>query len=271
VCLILHNLKLNGSPIMAEAFQRTHSDRTTYGYRQLAGTGAGTGPDLKTLVFGTVGTALGIVFGTLLASGGLHATNQASLLHGVQAGSVASVSAPAPAVQVPQTVKASAATPVTHPAAQAADGQMSVAENSTPAKASAARSITVSEEHPVAHHPFSAKRHLVRRWHRARHRVHPPELANAPAGAPFIFNEANSGNEAKPFIFTVEGDVSVANYDALSQTIDTYEGESFSLDQAPSATTEVAWQDNVHYRCDQSGNCDLVRAGQAFTNTHRTK
>ena len=56
---------------------------------------------------------------------------------------------------------------------------------------------------------------------------------------------------AKPFVFTVEGDVSLANFDALSKTIDTYEGESFALNQAPSGSSDVAWQDNVpniHYR-----------------------
>jgi hypothetical protein len=263
---------------MAEAFQRTHSDRTTYGYRQLAGTGPGSGPELKTLVFATVGTALGIVFGTILASGGLRGTNEAASLHPVQAGTIAAVSTPAPKPDATQTAKAVTAAPVAAAvsaatAVQPATAKSAVAQSSTPVKTSAAHTVAVSQGQLV-HGTTSRKRHLVRRWHHVRHRIYPTRQASIPAGAPTVLEAPMVDITAKPFIFMVEGDVSVASYDALTRTIDTYEGESFSLDQASSGNTEVALQDSVptvHYRCDQSGNCDLVRAGQTFLNTRRTK
>jgi hypothetical protein len=258
---------------MAEAFQRAHSDRTTYGYRQLAGAGPGNGPELKTLVFGTIGTALGIVFGTILASGGWSGANSPAMLHGVQAGSVASVSTTVSRTDAPQTATAVQAAPVTAatPPAEVTPAKVSEASYSATVKPSAAQKISVSAVQIPVHTVTARKRHFVRHWRHWSHRVRPNEVASIHAETSMPLQGSKPDESSKAFIFSVEGDASISNYDALTQTIDTYEGESFSLDQSPSATTEVAWQDNVHYRCDQSGNCDLVRAGQAFTNTHRTK
>jgi hypothetical protein len=253
---------------MAEAFQRTHSDKTTYGYRQLPGSGSAGGPELKTLVIAGVGAALGIIMGTILAGNSIRGTNAGPSLHSVQAGSIASGTVAPPAAKPVQ------APPVEQPVAQPGNSLASVAQSSIPVKASAAQPVTVSLEHRAVHSLTPRKRHLARHWHHARHRLHTSLLATIPAAAPSVFDVPTPDLSAKPFVFNVEGDVSLANFDALSKTIDTYEGESFALNQAPSGSSDIAWQEsvpNIHYRCDQSGNCDLVRAGQAFLNSKRTR
>jgi hypothetical protein len=253
---------------MVEGFQRTHTDRTTYGYRQLPGSGSAGGPELKTLVIAGLGAALGIIVGTILAGNSIRGTNPGPSLHSVQAGSIAS------ALVAPPAAKPVKAPPVDQPVAQPGSRVASVGQNSIPVKASAAKPVTVSLDYRAVHSLTTRKRHLARHWHHPRRRPHSSLLASIPAGAPPVLDVPKSDESAKPFVFTVEGDVSLANFDALSKTIDTYEGESFALNQAPSGSSDIAWQDNVpniHYRCDQSGNCDLVRAGQAFLNSKRTR
>jgi hypothetical protein len=74
---------------------------------------------------------------------------------------------------------------------------------------------------------------------------------------------ATAAAAAGPFFLGIEGDVTVANYDARTGAIQTYEGSNFLLAKAaePSA---IPWEDfpfNVHYRCDEGGNCTLVHHG----------
>lgn len=257
---------------MAEAFQRIHTDRTTYGYRQLPGSGSAGGPELKTLVIAGVGAALGILVGTVLAGNSMRGTNPVPLLHTVQAGAIASatVAPPTPkAVQAPTVEQ-----PTAQPVAQPEDSVASVAQSSAPAQHSAAQPVTISLEHRAVHSFTTKKRHFARHWHHPRFRFDDSEFASISVEAPPALELPKPEESAKPFVFTVEGDVSLANFDGLTKTVDTYEGESFSLNQTPSASTDVAWQEsvpNIHYRCDQSGNCDLIRAGQAFPNSKRTR
>lgn len=74
--------------------------------------------------------------------------------------------------------------------------------------------------------------------------------------------------------FTVQGDVTVASYDATAGIIETYEGETFALDKTQSASGALPWDDyvpNIHYRCDQFGNCTLNRGGQMVIKAKRTR
>jgi hypothetical protein len=67
-----------------------------------------------------------------------------------------------------------------------------------------------------------------------------------------------------PFVLGIQGDATVASYDVATGTIETYEGSSFVLDKTASENGAIPWQDfpfNVHYRCDQDGNCTMVRHG----------
>ena len=77
-----------------------------------------------------------------------------------------------------------------------------------------------------------------------------------------------------PFVFSVEGNVTVASFDAMTGTIDTYEGETFALDKGASAGTTISWLDyppDIHYRCDQSWKCTLIRDGRVVLNVRRTR
>jgi hypothetical protein len=77
-----------------------------------------------------------------------------------------------------------------------------------------------------------------------------------------------------PFSFSLEGNVSVANYDAATGIVDTYEGETFALDQRASEDKTISWLEypaDVHYRCDQFWNCTLFHAGVVGLNAKRTK
>jgi hypothetical protein len=68
----------------------------------------------------------------------------------------------------------------------------------------------------------------------------------------------------KPLNFYSEGDATVVSYNAADGTIQTDDGRTFVVGETVSASNAITWQDfrsNVHYRCDQNGNCSLVRTG----------
>ncbi len=69
--------------------------------------------------------------------------------------------------------------------------------------------------------------------------------------------------------FSSEGDVTVADFDATTGIIESYEGRSFVISATAAATAGAALQDSglsVHYRCDQSGSCTLMHAGLVLQN-----
>ena len=79
---------------------------------------------------------------------------------------------------------------------------------------------------------------------------------------------------ANLFTFMTEGDVTVASYDASLGRIDTFEGESFALNQIARLGDIVpldAFPGSLHYRCDQSWNCTLFRDGASIISARRTK
>ncbi len=74
---------------------------------------------------------------------------------------------------------------------------------------------------------------------------------------------------AQPASFMIEGDVTVADYDALAGMIETREGRTFTVTKAVDESSGIPWADSlasVHYRCDQSGNCTLFHGGWSVTN-----
>lgn len=71
--------------------------------------------------------------------------------------------------------------------------------------------------------------------------------------------------------FMIEGDATVADYDATTGLVETHEGKSFSI--GSSAGVNSSWDDysgHVHYRCDKGGNCTLSRAGVVVPNARMT-
>jgi hypothetical protein len=86
----------------------------------------------------------------------------------------------------------------------------------------------------------------------------------APADSPTALEMATAAAANGPFFVGIEGEVTVAGYDVADGKIQTYEGSKFILDKGAVASGAIPWQDfpfNVHYRCDESGNCTLVRGG----------
>lgn len=73
--------------------------------------------------------------------------------------------------------------------------------------------------------------------------------------------------------FFVEGDATVADFDSSSGMIQTDEGKTFLIGMPAGVSNGGPWQDyhrNVHYRCDQSGNCTISGAGVTVSNAKLT-
>jgi hypothetical protein len=139
--------------------------------------------------------------------------------------------------------------------------------NSTGSAAPAALSQSPTDK------PAQKKHHLHNLWpwkkgfgkrETAKRRPYVSPNAPAPAEAPTSLELAASAAADGPFFVGVEGEVTVANYDVASGSVETYEGTHFVLDKTSGADGAIPWQDfpfNVHYRCDGSGNCTMVRGG----------
>jgi hypothetical protein len=68
----------------------------------------------------------------------------------------------------------------------------------------------------------------------------------------------------KPSPFYIEGDDSIAGYDASAGIIETFTARRFLVDKAGAAANALKGLDfpiDVHYRCDQSATCTITRAG----------
>jgi hypothetical protein len=112
----------------------------------------------------------------------------------------------------------------------------------------------------------------------AKHLAHPvnrplrTEMATEPEVAPIEMDAEQSipVEEAKSPAFVSEGDLTVADYNPDQGTIETSDGRTFELGETVSLGQTVAWdqyRSNVHYRCEQSGNCTLLRAGAVTINS----
>jgi hypothetical protein len=316
---------------MADPFNRIPGDQTTYGYRQLPGSGPARGPELKTMVYGTIGVVLGIVAGTILADGSWRsmspfashqlvrasssvpgrpaskpattpppsqlAVNQGSPQLPVAQKPAPSSSAPLPQSQVASQLhqqpsaaqKPMAAPPNQAPAHQPVNqGTSQVAALHTPSAlnaitsakpsgagmTSAALKVSGIHRHRSVRPLIGRARLTGRRKGHFRHRLH-PHVKSALIAKLSPTSVSPRLDLAPPrFTFMVEGDVTVANFDALAGTIETYEGETFSLNREPSQDSTISWLDyppDVHYRCDQSWNCTLIHDGVVLTNARRTR
>lgn len=91
--------------------------------------------------------------------------------------------------------------------------------------------------------------------------VSPTAPATEPPTSP---QQAAAATADSPFFVGIEGELTVASYDATDGKIETYEGSNFQLDKSTEEASAIRWDDfpfNVHYRCDESGKCTLQRGG----------
>jgi 5-enolpyruvylshikimate-3-phosphate synthase len=117
------------------------------------------------------------------------------------------------------------------------------------------------------------RRRRGRRTH-SRHRLHIPLKASLIAKLTHKIREPELEPEhaQETFAFTIEGDATEASYNASAGLIETYEGVTFTLDKTASGAGVIALLDypaNIHYRCNQVGNCTLVRAGAVVLSAMR--
>ena len=114
---------------------------------------------------------------------------------------------------------------------------------------------------------------------RLAHPVNRPlrtEVATEPEAAPMQIEmdavQSMPVEEAKSSGFISEGDLTVADYNPDQGTIETSDGRTFELGETVSMGQTVAWdqyRSNVHYRCEQDGNCTLQRAGAVTINSRQ--
>jgi hypothetical protein len=123
------------------------------------------------------------------------------------------------------------------------------------------------------------RRHGVRKASFTRISFNPRSLkpsfrmAPAPAPAPFTASLATRQAEQLTAAFFMEGDATVADFDSSSGMIQTDEGKTFIIGMPAGVSSAGPWQDyhrNVHYRCDQSGNCTISGAGVVVSNAKLT-
>jgi hypothetical protein len=99
----------------------------------------------------------------------------------------------------------------------------------------------------------------------------PTVVADAASTAKSAVSTEIATAEGAAPAFMIEGDATVADYDATTGLVETHEGKSFSI--GPSAGVNSSWDDysgHVHYRCDKGGNCTLSRAGVVVPNARMT-
>jgi hypothetical protein len=111
---------------------------------------------------------------------------------------------------------------------------------------------------------------------RLAHPLTPPrrtEVASAPETirVPMDLDDEQvaASDEAKSAPFVSEGDLTVADYNADTGTIQTSDGRTFVLGTTVRVSSAATWDDyrsSVHYRCDQEGSCMLMRAGAVAPN-----
>jgi len=170
-------------------------------------------------------------------------------------------------------------------AAEIASGQQAPAPShrtfSTLASSKMAEAISSAPHQvAVAHHRHAGRRagsrlvRFSRRHGRRRRRPHPVERMMLAVRAP-TSNDALSPVPAEEAAdFTVEGNLTVQSVDSSRGLVQTYEGESFALGRPVNGPTVVSWLEypaDLHYRCDQSGNCTLAHGRGLVGSAKRTK
>lgn len=223
-----------------------------YGYRQPPPLKPRTTTVALAFAYMIIGGALGTVAGTGLAIATLNSSRPAAAFQvasPVEASSTAHSSVAASSQQAPAPGGAASFVPAS-------------AEMSSSAK-------TVTPGPAASHHP----RHV--------HHLNITLASTVPEGTASADASASTAPAAMPVItpavltqtknytFFSEGDATVADFDASAGRIETYEGRTFVIGATEAAATAASWQDsgsNVHYRCDQSGNCTLMRPGLIMQN-----
>jgi hypothetical protein len=214
----------------------------------------------QSVLYALMGTALGLLTGTAAAVGPW-STNAMGMTHDSVQVSASSAEVSGAAIQnglqaSPVQATQTAAEPGA-PVLVRASLETSVAHNSAaaPVHHVAVKTIVKNELRSatlMARMTIAAKAPVV------------------PAAAALAVDSDTVAPEAapQPATLTIEGDLTMADFDASTGIVETREGRNFSVSQEGVQTgsdgNTLAWQDyagNVHYRCTQTGSCTLTGSG----------
>jgi hypothetical protein len=192
----------------------------------------------------------GMVFGATIAATFVTAP---SLMGTLNSGSDNSNTAAMTSAPVAQSVHVSSV--------QSPAGKQSIKKAGSSVSTPAVGNSATHKRH--AFHSASARMRFAD-WHKASHHwSHIAHPAIAPV-QPSPSQTATPNDVAKSYAFFVEGDVTIADYNASTGTIETNDGRSFTIDTTVDATNAKVSLDyfgSVPYRCDQGGNCSLRGGG----------
>ena len=220
-----------------------------YGYRQTPQPQKRNTVLVLAFAYVVIGGALGTVAGTGLAMASLHSgipTVVFQVTPPVEASITTNAVATAPA-QLPELAAQPVAAPVSYPTA-------------SPLKLVVVTAVATHHRSAVAHR--SVLRAAV-----VRPVASPVPVSVFPVAAVAAPSAPAVAAVAKTLTFFNEGDATVADFNVSAGTVETYEGKTFVLSTTATASVAQLLGDSgisVHYRCDQSGNCTLMRAGMSM-------
>jgi len=236
---------------MSDASQQPNPPRTTAGFRPLVPAELGQGPGRTAYAYVTAAAGLGLLVGAAVAmtAGGMH---------------------PRAATKRPEALQPAASGLTTLPAVYTGPTATLLSHVTPQTKTGPSQLVPVSDsKKSTAHH----KRRGHRFWHwnkgAAKTKVArrmPYVSPNAPPAeqGPTALQMASAAASSGPFVMGIQGEATIAAYDAGTGTVETYEGQTFLLDKSTTETSAINWPDfpfNVHYRCDDHGGCRLIRGG----------
>lgn len=236
--------------------QQSPNAPATYGYRQI--------PPVEpsgialSVMYAAVGVIFGILTGTALASATWPASTAAA------SPDLTQVSSSAPELNIHPIANAGQTAALARQTDNPGDEQLS------PPLASTAGKTPAAHKHHALRRLSAAKKSSARRQASSMRRPSVTPYAPVAAPLPAAGNVLRLDAAAAPSDFIIEGDVSVADYDATQGIITTDEGRNFVLDRTAGAGDATIWQEyhaNIHYRCDRAGNCTLMRAGLYVSTT----
>jgi hypothetical protein len=216
--------------------------------------------DDSTIRFAAAAVAFGLVFGVALAA------TAGNLLVPPSAPTQAST------VSNPAVVAGSAASPSAHAVSHQSRVIKTAIATSSSAILPVALKTSVNRKSSASHHRHGARKAAAMRISFNR-RISRASLKIPQAPLPTPVSLESRPAQVLQVSFYVEGDATVADFDSASGMIQTDEGKTFLIGMPAGVNNAGPWQDyhrNVHYRCDQSGNCTISGAGVVVPNAKLT-
>lgn len=240
---------------MQDDAQQDHPSRNIAGYRPLSPADASGNLGPAALGYIAVAAAFGMMIGLVLAVFSAHArvaaAPQTATPSNVQAASIgapaANPSGSAPSLHI-QTK---------HPHALAAALSKIVPFNGRPALRRTGLHRTRG-----LHTFFDWRKNS--REHKAKRRPYVSPNPTPAPDTPTALQLATAAAASGPVILGIQGDATIASFDSATGTVQTYEGATYLLAKSSADNGTIAWENypfNIHYRCDEIGNCKLSHGG----------